>query len=310
MDRFKWIGLGVLAAGVYLFFATTSLAASEIANQGKVVEVRDSRVKIEYEGQYAPNIGDPVEIGFKLGEDFIPVEGEWKIVEVSPPFVWVQAKGTGAGTPAIDYLAIIHSHNPLKKTDLAPLKEKLIKAREELNETDVTRVLEKESGAIPCEAGNVDWDGRRLLMTTTGHGNCMVKIAEEEMEDFRVTAKVATGDGPNFTVGLFYGVDTEPGSVFFVLMNTFSVRTLEIFQTQVGRGIKKIVSTLPPGSNQSMDHLEMIKYKKQYNFFFNGNMVADWTDTVSRKGEVRLTTGSIGSPVMGSFQDFKVYKLE
>jgi len=88
--------------------------------KGTVVDVQGSKVKIEYNGEYAPSVGDPVEIGFEIGEDFAPVEGEWKIVEVNAQFAWAQAKGSGAGTPAIDYVAVMETQNPQDRADLTP----------------------------------------------------------------------------------------------------------------------------------------------------------------------------------------------
>lgn len=78
----------VILLGLICFVSPISEVAAETAINGKVVSV-SPKVKIEYKGQYAPNVGDPVEIGFKLEEDFIPVEGNWKIEKVELRYVWL-----------------------------------------------------------------------------------------------------------------------------------------------------------------------------------------------------------------------------
>ena len=98
-----------------LFFTLPALA-TEI--KGKVVDVENSRAKIAYESDFAPREGDKVQIGFELGEDFIPVEGEWRIVKVTLDFLWAESKTTDSGTPALNYLAVIQSDNPQKRSDL------------------------------------------------------------------------------------------------------------------------------------------------------------------------------------------------
>lgn len=54
-------------------------------------------VKITYEWLYAPNVGDPIEIGIKISDDFIPSEGKWKILKVGTKFVWAETEGVGGG---------------------------------------------------------------------------------------------------------------------------------------------------------------------------------------------------------------------
>jgi len=191
-----------------------------------------------------------------------------------------------------------------------------------LNETDVTRVLDKGKGAIPCEAGNIEWDGNNLFMTTTGNGNCMVQISTDKVENFRVTARVGASGGTNYSVGIFCGIlngaEAAPGSIFFIKMNTVGIMTHEVFQVQEGNAVfgqegnktNSVLSSPVGGSTGGMDLLEMTKVYKQHSFFVNGNKVADWADTASRNSKVWLTVGSIGSGSKGVFQDFRVYKLE
>lgn len=100
------------------------LMAQAATIEGKVVEVQGNKVKIKYEGEFAPNAGDPCEIGFELGDDFAVVEGQWKIVEVGPDFAWAQVGGSGAGTPAPDYIVKISSPNPRERSALVKPEKK------------------------------------------------------------------------------------------------------------------------------------------------------------------------------------------
>jgi len=137
----------ILSALFVLIFGAPLLPAATTI-KGTVVDVQGSKVKIEYNGEYAPNAGDPVEIGFEIGEDFAPVEGEWKIVEAGPDFAWAQAEGADAGTPALDYIAIISSQNPRERSGLTRSKEKGRKA------SDVIPVLNaKVAGLRFYESG-------------------------------------------------------------------------------------------------------------------------------------------------------------
>jgi len=119
----KWVIFSVL----FVLIFSIPLMAQAITIKGKVVEVQGSRVKIQYGGDYAPNAGDPCEIGFELGGDFATVEGQWKIVEVGPDFAWAEAEGAGAGTPAPDYIVKITTPSPRKRSALRVSPEKKIK---------------------------------------------------------------------------------------------------------------------------------------------------------------------------------------
>jgi hypothetical protein len=74
MNRTRFIKIFILFFGFLILCGTTP----RIAIEGRVVEVQGSKAKIEYEGKYAPRIGDRVSIGFKIGNDFVPVEVKWK----------------------------------------------------------------------------------------------------------------------------------------------------------------------------------------------------------------------------------------
>jgi hypothetical protein len=120
MNMGRLCAIMVFLAFVLLSFSTPNLWAVDTIIQGKVAGIQGGRVKIAYEGPYAPNVGDPIEIGFKIGDDFISVEGKWKIVEVGPEFVWAEAQRADGGEPAVDYLVVIHTMNPLQRSDLQP----------------------------------------------------------------------------------------------------------------------------------------------------------------------------------------------
>ena len=105
--------LSVFACIVFLLPTALSFAA-ETKIEGMILESAGDRVKIEYQSDYMPNIGDPVEIGFKAKSEFIPLKGQWKIVKADSQFVWAKAQGR-TEEPPVDYLAIIHSSNPRKK---------------------------------------------------------------------------------------------------------------------------------------------------------------------------------------------------
>ena len=105
--------LSVFVCIVFMFPAAYSFAAGTKI-QGRVLESAGDRVKIGYQGPYMPNVGDTVEIGFKDGSDFIPLGGQWEIVETNSQFVWAKAQDR-TDEPPVDYLAIIHSSNPRKR---------------------------------------------------------------------------------------------------------------------------------------------------------------------------------------------------
>ena len=104
----------LLTSLIVLLTAPFATAGSVI--KGTVAAIQGGRVKIAYEGALAPNVGDAVEIGFRIDNDLIPVEGKWKIVEVGSEFVWAEAEGGRGGEPSHDYSVVIHSDNPKKRT--------------------------------------------------------------------------------------------------------------------------------------------------------------------------------------------------
>ncbi len=151
-----------------LFFTLPALA-TEI--KGKVVDVEALRAKIAYESDFAPREGDKVQIGFEFGEDFIPVEGEWKIVKVNIDFLWAESKSADSGTPALNYLAVIQSDNPQK--------------REVNNGFDHKRILNKYSDSyqIYIFCGSIE---RRLRP--------QFSILEEKENPFPWLKKIADGN--------------------------------------------------------------------------------------------------------------------
>lgn len=120
MNRNRFIKIAVLLLGFFIFSGTTPWLAIE----GKVVAIQGDKVKIKYEGKYAPRVGDKVSIGFRLDNEFVPVEGDWKVVDVNAEFFWAGAKGSGAGKPGLDYSAGVSTRNPQKRADLGPKQKK------------------------------------------------------------------------------------------------------------------------------------------------------------------------------------------
>lgn len=117
MANKKFIALQVLLLIAGNF--TQASLATEI--RGAVVEVQGSQVKIEYKSEFSPRPGDNVRIGIMFGEDFIPVEGDWKIFSVSHDFAWAESKNTDRGTPDRGYIAIILAEKPLtRRLESAP----------------------------------------------------------------------------------------------------------------------------------------------------------------------------------------------
>jgi len=111
-DQIKKIA--ILLFGFLIFSGTTPWLGID----GKVVEVQGKKVKIIFEGKYLPRIGDKVSIGFRLDNQFIPVEGDWKIVDINAEFAWASAEGAGAGKPGLDYEASVSTQNPQKRSNL------------------------------------------------------------------------------------------------------------------------------------------------------------------------------------------------
>lgn len=114
----------IFKVAVLLVSSFTFLAMSpSIEIKGRVVAVEGSRVKITYESDFAPSTGDEVAFGFEIpGEGVIPVEGTWKIVEVTGDYAWAEGEGA-VGTLAPDYLAVILSPHPQKRSDIAAKDE-------------------------------------------------------------------------------------------------------------------------------------------------------------------------------------------
>jgi hypothetical protein len=96
----------------------TGVSPADMTIKGKVISSAKSEVKIDYKGDHAPNVGDPVEIGFKLGEDFIPVEGKWTISKVTFKYAWAKVESPAGEAPAVDYLVVIYSASPGNRAEL------------------------------------------------------------------------------------------------------------------------------------------------------------------------------------------------
>ena len=188
-----------------------------------------------------------------------------------------------------------------------------VQAGEIYKEIDVTKIFDQGTDKISCKTGKIVLDGHKLVMTNTKNGNCMISIATEKLETFRVSVKVSVSGGNNYSAGIFYGnligTRAAPGSIFFQRVNTLGFMYIDAFMSKDNQP-KSIFQTSDPGSSGDMVLLEMTKVDMRYRFFINGNKVADWTDRVSRQGEIKLALGSFGTTSHGVFQDFKVYRLE
>lgn len=148
--------------------------ASPITIKGKVVGI-DSDIKIEYEGKWAPELDDPVEIGFELGDDFIPFEGDWRIVLVEHKHVWARNKGAAGDKPTMGSLVNIQSKDPLIRAELIPPEP------EEKTNTFAGKwntnfgVLEisiqgnKFTGHYPHDKGKLEGEMSKDGTTLTGH---------------------------------------------------------------------------------------------------------------------------------------------
>ena len=108
-----------ICIGLSCFVLFLPWAGAQTLIMGKVIEV-GSEVKVEYEGDYAPKKGDPAEIGFKSGEDFIPAKGTWTVVKVEAGFVLLKGNNTESNNVAVEYLVNVHSTEPVLRSSLVP----------------------------------------------------------------------------------------------------------------------------------------------------------------------------------------------
>jgi len=141
------------------------------------------------------------------------------------------------------------------------------------------------------------------------NGACMVPISTGKLENFRVTAKVSVSGGRNYHAAIHLKTGEATGSIFLSKYLALGMMACVIFQSTEGN-TKIIKSPALMQSTANMDRFEITKVGKRHRFFFNGQLFADWIDTISREFEVWLQLGSIVDPGQGVFQDFKVYKLE
>ncbi len=107
----------IIAISLVFVAGKISPSAAETRIKGKVVAV-DPEIKIEYEGDYAPNEGDSVEIGFNLDGDFIPVEGTWEITKIGVRYVWTKATNADKADVAVGYHTKILSKSPKAREEL------------------------------------------------------------------------------------------------------------------------------------------------------------------------------------------------
>jgi len=101
---------------MFFLIKTPLFAQNYAVIKGNIVEVEGSNVKIQYSGALQPKIGDPVEIGFELEGDFIPMAAKWKVKEVISEFVWVESQLADGEKVPLSYLAIIRTQKAEKKS--------------------------------------------------------------------------------------------------------------------------------------------------------------------------------------------------
>ncbi len=184
---------------LFILTLCVPLMAQAVTIKGKVVEVQGSRVKVQYGGDFAPNAGDPCEIGFELGGDFAVVEGQWKIVGVGPEFAWAQAEGAGAGTPAPDYIVKISTPNPRKRSALVkPEKNKQPEKQRPatVKQPKATGVKQPEAMDVK-KAKAVDITGSYVLYREgdmNGRALAKMRIANQRGNHFQVGSSRRTGD--------------------------------------------------------------------------------------------------------------------
>lgn len=202
MLRDNFVKIFILLLGFILFCATTPW----LGISGKVVEVQGNKAKIKYEGKYAPRIGDKVAIGFKIGNDFVPVEGDWKVIDVDERYFWAGAKGAGAGKPGLDYLASVSTRNPRKRADLGQPQKQMDKSGNYIPFIPTLRAnVEKlrffESGDALPAAGSRSYKDR-FPQKSTRRINWELQLkhpAPGQKNGFKITAKYYFPDGSLFT---------------------------------------------------------------------------------------------------------------
>ena len=83
---------------------------------GEVIEVRDREVIIEYTGEFIPNVGDTVSIGFEVDGIFVPYRAYWIVMEVGSSYVSALNMDSEQERPQIGYAAHIRSESPSRPT--------------------------------------------------------------------------------------------------------------------------------------------------------------------------------------------------
>lgn len=198
------------------FQIPVSVYAEDIIIRGKVVST-GSDIKIAYEGEFSPVKGDPVEIGFNIGDDFIPVEGQWKISKVEGQFAWAKALDSNHGDPSIGYLAVIKSSS-LRKERKPSHERKMDSAKEEIlsdletvlkayRQTPVTNNFSVVDTYDKRKSGEVQLLSDKIIMKLPKKHDCTVSIGDKILEDFQASFKVTVekGDQHSFLAGFVYG---------------------------------------------------------------------------------------------------------
>jgi hypothetical protein len=202
MYRDRFIKIAILLLCFLIFSGTEPWLGID----GKVVEVQDKKVKIIFEGRFVPRIGDKVSIGFRLDNQFIPVEGNWKIVDINAEFAWASAKGAGAGKPGLDYEASVSTQNPQMRADLGRAQKKKGKDVNYIPfipalKAKVEKLRFFESGNNLPAVGQRTYKNR-FPAKSTRRINWEVQLkhpAPKQRTDFKITAKYYYPDGSLFT---------------------------------------------------------------------------------------------------------------
>ncbi len=183
--------------------------------KGKVVGVEGKRAKIEYQSEFAPQKGDDMQIGFKLGEDFASVEGEWKIVKVTSDFAWAESESADAGAPEPEYLVIIQSEDPIKRSEIVSDDQRLYQNAEKYErgdgvKKDIAKAIElyrkvggKWSGRALSRIGDIYSDG---LHRASPLGRSAEEYEKDQIKAFKWYLKAAEQGLPTAqkTVGFNY----------------------------------------------------------------------------------------------------------
>jgi len=123
----------VILAGLALTLSASAMAQTPPRGpeelRGKVAGVAGDRVQIAFDQpQWLPRAGSVVTFGAEMAGMFVPLKGDFVIVQVGADTVFAMAAGkTEHGTPAAGMLAVVktaYPHHPLSHADYVSSREK------------------------------------------------------------------------------------------------------------------------------------------------------------------------------------------